>query len=116
MRKVLIRLEQELGEAVGRDTDFQTMLIRSPSFRPTIGLACPPPSVGGRQVCSGCFQGFFTSRSVFVVDVALAAVQPCLEECDLVNPVGLVFVLLVSHVFGESPVQSSFIEQRCPLG
>ncbi len=44
----------------------------------------------------------------------LTAVQPCLQEGDLVNPVGPVFALLISHAFGKDPVHRTFHRGKLP--
>ena len=68
----------------------------------------------GSQVRLRCFQGFFTSSSILVVDVTLTAVQPCFKEGDLINPVALVLALMVSHSLRKNPVHAPFIEEDCP--
>ena len=60
------------------------------------------------------FQSFLAGIAVFVVDVPLTPVQSGLKESNLINPVGLVLVLFVSHLFGRHTVELILDDSDCP--
>ena len=53
--------------------------------------------MGGSQILPRDFQRILASRSIFTVDLTLTAVQSCLQESNLIDPVVLVLALLISH-------------------
>lgn len=60
--------------------------------------------MGGSQILPRDFQRILASRSIFTVDLTLTAVQSCLQESNLIDPVVLVLALLISHAYENNPV------------
>ena len=71
--------------------------------------------MGSSQLRLRGFQSFLASIAVFVVDLTLTPVQPCLKKSDLINPVVLVLVLFVSHLLGRNSICSHLHRVRLPL-